>query len=103
MGKRLKAPDSESIDELEALLADMKKAQSEKCPRGRPKEFMNKPKALKTGVEDNTTIDTPTDANAKEAMPSKEPKPAKEPKSERINENILWKPNGVIMDLFHKL
>jgi hypothetical protein len=35
-------------------------------------------------------------------MPSKEPKPAKEPKSERINENILWKPNRVIMDLFHK-
>jgi hypothetical protein len=102
MGKRLKAPDSESIDKLEALLADMKKAQSEKCPRGRPKGFKNRTKALKTSAEGNTTINTPTDVNAKEVMPSKEPKLAKEPKSERINENILWKPNGVIMDLFHK-
>jgi hypothetical protein len=103
MGKRLKAPDSESIDELETRLADMKKAQSKKCPRGEPKGSKNKSKALKTSTEGNTTINTPTDTNAKEALPSKEPKPAKEPKSERINENILWKPNGVIMDLFHKL
>jgi hypothetical protein len=40
-------------------------------------------------------------------MPSKETKPAKEPKSvkamEKINENILWKPDRVIMDLFQKL
>jgi hypothetical protein len=36
MGKQ-KAPDPESIDELEARLADMKKAQSEKHPQGRPK------------------------------------------------------------------
>jgi hypothetical protein len=62
----------------------------------------NKPKALKTGAEGDTTINTPTDTNAKEAMPSKEPKPAKEPKSERINENILWKPNGVIIVHKHK-
>ncbi|KAJ7352093.1 hypothetical protein DFH08DRAFT_805374 [Mycena albidolilacea] len=102
MGKRLKAPDSESINELEARLADMKKGQSEKCPQGRSKGFKNRTKALQTGAEGDTTIDTPTDANANGAMPSKEPKPAKEPKSERINENILWKSNGVIMDLFHK-
>jgi hypothetical protein len=74
MGKWLKAPGSESIDELEACLADMKKAQSEKCPRGRPKGSKKKPKALKTGAEGNTAIETPTDANAKEAMPAKEPK-----------------------------
>jgi hypothetical protein len=73
MGKRLKAPDSESIDKLEACLADMKKAQSEKCPWGRPKGSKNKPKALKTGAEGNSTIDTPTDTNSKEAMPSKKP------------------------------
>jgi hypothetical protein len=96
----LKAPNSESVDELEARLADMKKAQSEKCPRGRPKGFKNRTKALKTSAEGDTTIDTPTDANAKEAMPSKEPKLAKELNSERINENILWKPNGQTMILF---
>jgi hypothetical protein len=94
MGKQLKAPDSESIDELEAHLADMKKAQSKKCPRGRPKGSKNKPKALKTGADDDTTINTPTNTNAKEAMPSKEPKPAKETKSETVNENILWKQTG---------
>jgi hypothetical protein len=77
MGKRLKAPDSESIDELKACLADMKKAQSEKHPWGRPRGSKKKPKALKTGTEGDTTIDTPTDANAKEVMPSKELKPAK--------------------------
>ncbi|KAJ7876068.1 hypothetical protein B0H14DRAFT_3544761 [Mycena olivaceomarginata] len=81
MAKRSKAPNSESIDELEARLADMKKTQSEKRPRGRPKGSKNKPKAPKTGTDGDTTIDTPTNANAKEAMPSKEPKPAKEPKS----------------------
>ncbi|KAJ7792847.1 hypothetical protein B0H14DRAFT_3498770 [Mycena olivaceomarginata] len=58
MGKWLKAPDSESIDELEARVQE-------------------KAKALKTGAEGDTTIDTPTDANAKEVMPSKELKPAK--------------------------
>jgi hypothetical protein len=105
-GKWLKAPGSESIDKLEARLADMKEVQSKKCPWGRPKGSKNKPKALKTGVEGDTTINTPTDTNAKEAMPSKEPKLAKEPKLERINENILWKPNGVIManrDFIHPI
>ncbi|KAJ7845811.1 hypothetical protein B0H14DRAFT_2584461 [Mycena olivaceomarginata] len=72
----------------------MNKAQSKECPWGRPKGFKNKPKALTTAMEGDTTINTPTNANAKEAIPSKEPKPAKEPKSERINQNILRKPNG---------
>ncbi|KAJ7677384.1 hypothetical protein B0H14DRAFT_3536674 [Mycena olivaceomarginata] len=49
----------------------------QKMSLGRPKGSKNKPKALKTGTEGNTTINTPTDANAKEALPSKEPKPAK--------------------------
>jgi hypothetical protein len=68
MGKQLKAPDSESIDELEDRLADMKKAQSEKCPWERPKGSKNKPKGLKTDTEGDTKIATSTD----EAMPSKE-------------------------------
>jgi hypothetical protein len=81
MGKRLKAPNSESIDELEARLADMKKAQFKKCPWGRPKGSKNKPKARKTGADGDMTINTPTNANTKEVMPSKELKRAKDPKS----------------------
>jgi hypothetical protein len=67
MGKR-KAPDPESIDELEARLADMKKAQSEKHPQGRPK--WSKCKALRL-VQRATCQLIHTDANTKEAMPSK--------------------------------
>jgi hypothetical protein len=44
MGKQLKAPDSESIDKLEARLADMKKAQSERHPWGRPRGSKKKPR-----------------------------------------------------------
>ncbi|KAJ7706518.1 hypothetical protein B0H14DRAFT_2647104 [Mycena olivaceomarginata] len=48
MAKKAKAPAAENIDQLEARLADMKKAaasQPEKCLRGRPKGSKNKPKA----------------------------------------------------------
>jgi hypothetical protein len=41
-------------------------------------------------VQRATTTDTSTDANAMG------------PKEGRINENIWWKLNGVIIDLFHK-
>ncbi|KAJ7787329.1 hypothetical protein B0H14DRAFT_2629506 [Mycena olivaceomarginata] len=65
MGKQ-EAPDPESIDELKAHLANMKKAQAERCPRGRPSKPKNKSKAPKAGTEDDTATNTPTDANAKE-------------------------------------
>ncbi|KAJ7662425.1 hypothetical protein B0H14DRAFT_3540052 [Mycena olivaceomarginata] len=72
MAEKTKAPDGETIKQLEALLADMKKAAAA------PPE--------KQG-------DTYTDAKAKE------PKPAKELK---INKNNWWNTNRVIMYLFYK-
>ncbi|KAJ7354372.1 hypothetical protein DFH08DRAFT_984840 [Mycena albidolilacea] len=67
MGKQ-EAPNPESIDELKAHLANMKKAQAERCPRGRPSKPKNKSKAPKAGMEDDTPTNTPTDANAKEVL-----------------------------------
>ncbi|KAJ7023812.1 hypothetical protein C8F04DRAFT_1133483 [Mycena alexandri] len=89
MGKHSKAAGSESIDELEARLADMKKAQTEKRPRGRPKGSKNKPK---TGTAGDTSIDTPADSDTKQAMPSKQSKPAKESKSGKAKPQA--KPRG---------
>jgi hypothetical protein len=44
---------------------------------GEAQGVQEKAKALKTGAEGDTTINTPTNTNAKEVMPFKEPKPAK--------------------------
>jgi hypothetical protein len=93
MGKQ-EAPDPESIDELKAHLANMKKAQAERCPRGRPSKPKNKSKAPKAGTEDDTATNTPTDANAKEVMPSTKPKPAREPKPVKGKSQV--KPRGVL-------
>ncbi|KAJ7815957.1 hypothetical protein B0H14DRAFT_3878052 [Mycena olivaceomarginata] len=49
----------------------------EQTSLGEAQGVQEKAKALSTGAEGDTTIDTPTDTNAKEVMPSKEPKPAK--------------------------
>ncbi|KAJ7735360.1 hypothetical protein B0H16DRAFT_1731396 [Mycena metata] len=87
--KRSKAAGSESIAELEARLANMKKAQTEKCPRGRPKGSKNKPK---TDTAGDTSIDTPADSDTKQAVPSKPSKPAKELKSGKAKPQA--KPRG---------
>ncbi|KAJ7721209.1 hypothetical protein B0H16DRAFT_1791714 [Mycena metata] len=87
--KRSKAAGSESITELEARLANMKKAQTEKRPRGRPKGSKNKPK---TDTAGDTSIDTPADSDTKQAVPSKPSKPAKEPKSSKAKPQA--KPRG---------
>ncbi|KAF8157294.1 hypothetical protein K438DRAFT_2074445 [Mycena galopus ATCC 62051] len=90
MGKTPKAPKGETINQLEARLAEIKKAAAlpEKCSRGRPKASKNKPKALKTDADSDAKNDTTTDTSAKGPRPSKEPKSVKEP---TINENIWWK------------
>ncbi|KAJ7301001.1 hypothetical protein DFH08DRAFT_827916 [Mycena albidolilacea] len=93
MGKQ-EAPDPESIDELKAHLANMKKAQAERCPQGRPSKPKNKSKAPKAGTEDDTAINTPTNANAKKVMPSTKPKPAREPKPVKGKSQV--KPRGVL-------
>ncbi|KAF7366259.1 hypothetical protein MSAN_00882100 [Mycena sanguinolenta] len=93
MPKKTKAPEDETLEQLEARLADMKKAAAappEKRPRGRPKGSKNKPK---TDTEGNAGVDvTSTDAKAKPPKPSKGPKTVKEPKAVKIKPEA--KPRG---------
>ena len=69
MGRKPKAPEGESIDELEARLAELKKAaasQREKRSRGRPRGSKNKPKTLEPDAEGDEQIDTSTDTSVKQ-------------------------------------
>ncbi|KAJ7849865.1 hypothetical protein B0H14DRAFT_3452316 [Mycena olivaceomarginata] len=71
MAKKAKAPAAETIDQLEARLAEMKKAaasQPEKRSRGRPKGSKNKPKTLMTDAKGDTKSDTSHDANTKKLI-----------------------------------
>jgi hypothetical protein len=80
MAKKAKAPNGDTIEQLEARLADMKKAAAappEKRARGRPKGSKNKPKSVKTNTEGNAKVNAFTDTNAKEPKPAKEPEPIK--------------------------
>ncbi|KAF8214326.1 hypothetical protein K438DRAFT_1750382 [Mycena galopus ATCC 62051] len=91
--KKTKAPDNETLEQLEARLANMKKAAAaplEKRPRGRPKGSKNKPK---TDTEGNAKVDVAsTDAKAKQPKPAKEPQPAKERKPVKVKPEA--KPRG---------
>ncbi|KAJ7300494.1 hypothetical protein DFH08DRAFT_828421 [Mycena albidolilacea] len=95
MGRKPKAPEGETINQLEARLVEMKKAaaaQPEKRSRGRPKGSKNKPKAPKTDTDSDAKNDTSADPSAKEPRPSKDPKSAKEPKSVKVKPEA--KPRG---------
>jgi hypothetical protein len=57
MVEKTKAPDGETIEQLEAWLADMKKAAAappKKHPQRRPRGSRNKPKSVKTDAEGST-------------------------------------------------